>query len=186
MKKLNINLLKALVETDFSLLSPSKVSKRVDLRAVASIVASSKVGNKTVSLDLQELIKNLKQTVRLLQFVRSKDLNQIYICSSNKQHLNLLGSELDGFQKKGKVTVGSRLEKVYPVSNSSQLLLLLENTLGNKKRIFKKLFEDKIYLVNKVNSKIESNSWGTYKIYNDLQDFKKLIFLIAVLRQVLQ
>lgn len=186
MKKLNINLLKTIIETNFALLSSPKASKRVKLRAVELTVTSFNVLNKTVSLDLQELVKNLKQTIRLLQYVGSKEKNQIFICSSQKQYLDLLNIELGDFQRKGKVHVQGRLTKVDLISDSSQLLLFLEEPLGNKARTFGKLLEDRIYLVNKINSKIESQNWGTYKIYNDLQDFKKLIFLIVILRQVLE
>jgi hypothetical protein len=59
--------------------------------------------HKTASFDLQELIKSLKQTLRLVQFVNSKNENQILVCSSNKQSLKLLNFELESFEKKEKL-----------------------------------------------------------------------------------
>jgi ribosomal protein S2 len=58
--------------------------------------------HKTASFDLQELIKSLKQTLRLVQFV-NKNENQILVCSSNKQSLKLLNFELESFEKKEKL-----------------------------------------------------------------------------------
>jgi tRNA-binding EMAP/Myf-like protein len=83
------------------------------------------------------------------------------------------------------IEVKNRLTKTKLRGEFSQLLILLEEPLGNNSKVFKKLFEDKIYLINKINSKLEANNWYTYKIYNDLADFKKLLFLIVLLKQVL-
>jgi hypothetical protein len=181
MKKLNLNFLKILIETDFVISSFYK-----DLKRVRLTTSSFNSMHKTASFDLQELIKSLKQTLRLVQFVNSKNENQILVCSSNKQSLKLLNFELESFEKKGKVNIKSGLTKTVLLKNISQVLFLLEDPLLNKKRIFKKLFEDKIYLVNKINLKVEQNNWGAYKVNNDLNSFKKLIFLVVLLRQALK
>jgi ribosomal protein S2 len=123
--------------------------------------------HKTASFDLQELIKSLKQTLRLVQFV-SKNENQILVCSSNKQSLKLLNFEL-ALRKKGKVNIKSGLTKTV-LKNISQVLFLLEDPLLNKK--FSKAFEDKIYLVNKINLKVEQTIGVAYKVNNDLNSFK--------------
>jgi len=51
--------------------------------------------------------------------------------------------------------------------------------------VFKKLFEGSILIVNKINSKLESNNFGTYKIFNNMLDFKKLIFLVVLIDKIL-
>ena len=48
-------------------------------------------------------------------------------------------------------------------------------------KFLKRILHKDIFLVTKINSKLEKNNWGTYKIYNDLQNFKKFIFLVVVL-----
>ena len=184
MKKLNLNLLKTLVETDFTVVSLSKKLKTSKLSCFDSTISFSNSNDKIASLDLHELVKTLKQTLRLIQFINNKDKNQLLIHGSNKQYLNLLSLELSSFQKK--VTINERFTKTSNVDNISQLLLLLEDSLGNKKRILKKLFEDQIFLINKINSKVEINNWGTYKVNNELDDFKKLIFIIVLLKHVLK
>jgi hypothetical protein len=41
----------------------------------------------------------------------------------------------------------------------------------------KYLFEQDIFLITKINNCLENNNLTTYKIYNDLSDFKKIIFI---------
>jgi hypothetical protein len=73
MKKLNLNFLKTLIETDFALASLSKNLTKSDLHYTDSVTSSFRSESKMVSLDLQELIKSLKQTLRLIQFINSKE-----------------------------------------------------------------------------------------------------------------
>ena len=42
-------------------------------------------------------------------------------------------------------------------------------------RILKRLLSENIFLIQKINSKIEVNNWGVYKLYNDSFDFKKIV-----------
>ena len=44
------------------------------------------------------------------------------------------------------------------------------------------LFEKGFFLINRVNSSVEKNAFGTYKIFNDLDDLKKIIFLSCVIK----
>ena len=52
-------------------------------------------------------------------------------------------------------------------------------------KVFKKLFEKNILIVNKINSILEQNNYGTYKIHNEIIDFKKLIFVIVLIKQII-
>jgi hypothetical protein len=65
------------------------------------------------------------------------------------------------------------------------MLMLLNEPINNKETAFKRLFDKNIFLVNKINSRLEKNNWGTYKIFNELNDFKKIIFLLIVIHQTL-
>jgi hypothetical protein len=186
MKNININLLKALVDTDFPVLLSSKTNnKRANSQPTSMALNTSERFSGAVSLDILTLIKSLKQTIRLFQFVKNDSKNCLQICTTNRQYLNLLNEYISKESFNNKATVKSVLTKNSLQQNASQLLLLLDEPLGNNNKIFKRLAEDKVYLISKINSKFEKNSWGTYKIYNDLSDFKKLIFLITLLRQTL-
>lgn len=186
MKKLNLNFLKTLIETDFALISSSKNFRASNLHDTDSILGSKNGKNKIVSLNLQELVKSLKQTLRLIQFINSKHKSQVSISTSNKQHLTLLSSELENFQKKGKVRIEEKLGKTKAIESVVQLLLVLEDFTGDKKKIIKRFLEDKIYLVNKIDSQIEVKNQGVYKIRNSLNDFKKIVFLTVLLQEALK
>ena len=67
----------------------------------------------------------------------------------------------------------------------NQLLLLLTYPLKNNTKLLKKIVQSNIFLINKINTKLEQNDWGSYKIYNDLNDFKKFIFLVILLDIIL-
>ena len=67
-----------------------------------------------------------------------------------------------------------------------QLLILLNFSLNNKETFLKRLFDKNIFLISKINSKLEKNNWGTYKIYNDLTDIKKIIFLLVIISSILE
>jgi hypothetical protein len=54
-----------------------------------------------------------------------------------------------------------------------------------KFQLLKKLFDKKIFLINKMNTKTEQNNWGSYKIYNEVDDFKKFIFFLALIQLTL-
>jgi hypothetical protein len=60
-------------------------------------------------------------------------------------------------------------------------VLVLFDYINNNPLILKKLFDKNIFLINKINTKFEQNNWGTYKIFNELDDFKKFIFFIVLI-----
>ena len=71
-------------------------------------------------------------------------------------------------------------------NTSTQMLLSFEQDYSiNNTKALKRLLSDNIFLIQKINAKRELNNWGTYKIFNDLFDFKKIIFLIILLEQSL-
>jgi hypothetical protein len=70
-------------------------------------------------------------------------------------------------------------------SNLENQFLILFDYINNNSLLLKKLFDKNIYLVNKVNTKFEQNNWGTYKIFNELDDFKKFLFFIVLIELTL-
>jgi hypothetical protein len=65
-----------------------------------------------------------------------------------------------------------------PKKSKTALFLLLGTTKINSSMLFEKGF----FLINRVNSSVEKNAFGTYKIFNDLDDLKKIIFLSCVIK----
>jgi hypothetical protein len=179
--KINTNLFKNIIETDFLLVS-GKLKK--NLRYLKSGVISSSDKNVTYSLEIFELIKSIKQLVRLIQFLKNQSNSNLFICSSNKQVIGLINSLLQENPSLLSINVLLGLTKIKGNLKVEQALLLLDEPLVQHNKIFKKLFEENILLVSKINSKTEANNYGTYKMYNDISDFKKLVFLILLINQV--
>lgn len=182
--KINNQFIKLLLATDFLSLQSSR--NFLKSKNVHSAYTVSKDSELNVSLNVVELIKSLKQIIRLLQFIKSQKNKQLTICTSNKQLQTIFSLYFSKLPINKTITVTKTLSRVHASLNVTQALLLLEEPLYNNKRVFKKLFEENVFLLSKLNSKTEQNNWGTYKVYNDLYDFKKVVFLIALLNQTLK
>jgi hypothetical protein len=187
MKKLNTDLLKILIETDFGLLFSSKnLDKNFQLRSTDNVLKSSIKENNAVSLDILVLIKCLKQIIRFLQFIKKKKLKLLHICISNVQYLNFLNLYFKKVAIQNILSIKGDLRSVNARKNFSQFVLLLDEApLLNNEKFLKKIMEDKIYLAYKINSKTEFYHGGTYKMYNNFSDFKKIVFLLVLLREIL-
>lgn len=181
--KLNENLIKLLISTDLLMLDSYNKSKKLSYINNSISLNSNKIH--TVSLNPLELIKSLKQFIRVLQFLKSQKSKCLHLGTSNKQILELLTLYFKDLPLETKIKVRSSLRKTKYDLNSTNILLLIEEPLNNNKNIFKRLLEENILIINKINTKVEVNNWGTYKIYNDIADFKKLVFIIALINQSL-
>ena len=53
-------------------------------------------------------------------------------------------------------------------------------------RIFLNFLRNNIFFVNKINAKKEKNQFGNYKISNEINDIKKVIFLFVLISQIFQ
>jgi hypothetical protein len=179
-KKNNNLLLKSLIESDFLLLNQKPINSS------RSVGATKRTKTDSLSfLDPIESTKTTKQLIRLLQFLKKQKSNFLHIVVNNKQHLDLLNT----FFETSKINVPILIKESLPTNilpiNTLQMLMFLNEPINNKETIFKRLFDKNIFLVNKINSKLEKNNWGTYKIFNELNDFKKIIFLLIVIHQTL-
>ena len=173
-------LLKSLIDSDFLFLD--QTSKK-QFRSLKSL---SRVDSLTIkSLDPLEVIKSVKQFIRILQFLKKQQKSFLHLWIENKQHLDLVDSFLKSSNLSIPTSIKVTLSKESIPFDVTQMLLVLNQPLNNNKTLFKRLFDKNIFIVNKVNSRLEKNNWGTYKIYNDLNDFKKIIFLLVILDQIL-
>ena len=183
-KKVNTILFKNLLETEFLLLS-SQINSNA--RKFDLAVDLNRLDNKTtLSLDIFELAKTLKQLVRILQFLVKLRRKKLSICSSTKYTVSFLELYRKEFILNNIVQLESESSRIKKYSKGVQGLILIEEPLKNKISAFKKFIEQDIFLINKINSIPEYDHSGTYKIYNDVSDFKKLAFLIALINNVLK
>jgi len=177
--KINIKLLKSIIETDFLLVSGRLKQKNCYLKS-GVLLGDRKKNKVTYSLEVFELIKSIKQLVRLIKFLKSSTKSNLYICSSNNQFMSLITNFLKENPSLVSIKLLSNLAKIKGSLDMTQTLLALDNSLFESNKMIKRLFEENISLIYKINSKKEL-SHGVYKMFNDVSNFKKLIFLITVI-----
>ena len=181
-KKISTKLLKSIIETDFLLFAGPENMTLKSLKSFNNL----KLGKDTIyTLEIFELVKTLKQFVRFLLFLNRHDSKCLHICSSSKQTLAFLNKYVEENSLTDLITTQNNFTKIKSGAAKIETLLLLEEPLKAHQNIFKKLFEERIFIVNKINSKVEPNNFGTYKIFNNMLDFKKLIFLIVLIDKIL-
>lgn len=168
-----------MIDSDF-LLMDQNVSKNL---RYYNLNFNSKLFS-VVALDLFVLVKSMKQLIRLLHFLKIQKKKKLHLGVGNKQYLNLINTYILNDQQSHLVLATSFLSKTNVSGDVCQSVLFLGHSLKNDKMNFKRLFDKNIYLINKVNSKLESNNWGTYKIYNDLIDFKKIVFFMVLINKI--
>ena len=169
-------LLTSLINSDFLLLDQPSTK---NLRHI-----KSRVHYKTLnlsSLDLFETVKSVKQLIRSLAFLSKSEQRFLHIWVEDKQYIRILNLFFDNNLSNLKFFVKGALTQTQCQKTVNQLLLLLSTPLKSDAKLLKRIFQKDIFLVTKINSKLEKKNWGTYKIYNDLQNFKKFIFLIVIL-----
>jgi hypothetical protein len=179
--KLNTVLFKSIISSEFLILSGT--SRQACLKSSRIIRNQSGVKSE-LGLDLFELVKSVKQFVRVLQFLKKNCKGELIICSSNidtLELLNLYRSEFTGFKR---VRTELDCKRSFGLTRKHRSLLLLEDSLSNQATL-SKLFEEKILLINKLNSVLEVQNHSTYKIFNDVSNFKKLAFLACLIESVL-
>jgi hypothetical protein len=174
--------LKSLIESDFLFLEQKA---RPQLKVLNSFSKINKNSGWTF-IDPVETTKNLKQLIRTLRFLKNQDSNFLHCLVENKQYLDIIQTFLQSVSLATPVSVKDTLPTKNLSQNTLQVLILLNFSLNNKETFLKRLFDKNIFLINKINAKIEKNNWGTYKIYNDLTDVKKIIFLLVIISNILE
>jgi len=181
LKKINLSFYKSLINSDFSLLTSTKTSNSPYISASTTLLNSKQEFS---TLDIEQLLKSCKQFIRILQFVKKTKPSKLILKIFNKQHFFLVVE----FTKK--YPISFPLEIVFfstkTAFKSSDLTfhLLLESS-DSKALNLKQGLNSNLFLFQKINSKIEIQQAGTYKVYNDLFDFKKVIFILILLDLIL-
>lgn len=181
-KNINLNLYKSLLESDFILLNNALSKNNGYLYNETTLTTNQQIS----ALDVLQVLKSVKQMIRLIQFLKSQKNPCLHIIVENKQHFFLLKQYFIDNPSKFPINLHNSLLLKKKNNTSTQMLLSFEQEYSiNNTKALKRLLSDNIFLIQKINAKMEFNNWGTYKIFNDLFDFKKIIFLIILLEQSL-
>lgn len=179
-KKLKYLLLKGIVDADFLFLNRNRNKQ---LSYLKSNLQNKKIN--ILSLNLFETLKSLKQLIRSLKFLSTSKNKILHIWLKNKQYLYLLDILINQINWNTELSIKNSLVRKSLYRLKMQSLFLLDVPLKNNKKNIKRIFNENIFLINKINLKLEKNNWGSYKIYNNLENFKKFLFLFIVMDLVL-
>ena len=168
-------LLKSIIQSDFLFLDKKlKRSNRF-------LSGSTKLKLDSISyLNSIETLKTIKQFLRILQFLSSRDRKIIHIVLKNRQFVKI--AEMALVSKNSDISYVVKDSVDLKNSEVEDQLLILFDHINNNSLLLKKLFDKNIFLINKINTKIEKNNWGSYKIFNELDDFKKFIFFLVLIQ----
>lgn len=178
-KRVNTILFKNLLETEFLILS-----SRVDNNAPKfnSGVGVNRLDCKAaLALDVFELVKSLKQLVRLLQFLVKQEIKRLSLCIPNRYILSFFELHRKERFLNDLVQLENDSSRIKKHCGGVHLLILVEEFLKSNIAAFQKFLEKDIFLINKINSFLESSHGGTYKVYNEVSGFKKLGFFMALI-----
>ena len=157
----NTNFVKELIDSDFLIVNKKKSYE---------------------ILNLMESNKELKQFIRLLQFL-IETKSPLYIIVENKHSATFINKFFDTFSSKVEIIVQIGINKK---TEKSGLVLVLEESSSSKNEIlFKKLCRNNFFLVSKINCIVENEFLGFYKIFNEVNDIKKLVFILTLIRNIL-
>jgi hypothetical protein len=172
-----------LILFDFILLSSS--NKKISSFFVEKYIFSKK--NYLVRLVLFDLLKSFKRFIRIFQFIQKFSKQQqlkslLYIWLKESQNVIVLNMLF----RKYKLPITLKVETFFPHKKNDFLdfnnILIFDQKMSNNK--YKNLFFKDYYLIQQINVFEEKSNWGSYKIFNSLTDFKKLIFIGLLLIQI--
>jgi hypothetical protein len=133
--------------------------------------------------DLLALNKELKQLVRLLQNLRAVGGRPYIHIWVENQLLVLLLTKIFG-TKNTALNIFITTEAPGFCKGPSLVLILGVPYLKFNNSLVKKIFSSKNFLVVRINSVLETNSFFTYKTLNFLSDIKKFVFLSILIKKI--
>lgn len=191
--KFNFSIFKLMEHSEFSFLKTENFKKN-DLIYINSFIKLN-FNEKNFSffiLNFLHLIKGLKQYIRIIKFLSLKKKKHIYL-TSEFNHFFFIKLLLSKLFKSNVVTLQSEKQsKVNFVkikkdhNNYYKFLLLLNLSLNSSKNNLDKLVSNNLFLIDEVNSKLKTKNDSFYKIFNEVSDFKKIIFLLLLLEKYLK
>lgn len=123
-------------------------------------------------------LKNLKQFIRLIQFIEKNGM--LTFSTKNRQLRSILNKTGVNFEYQIDDLISRNKNRP-----NVELLLLIDGTEGyTEKQLFSVLMKEKRFLVQTINLIHNSRNLNFYKIYNNLNKLKKIIFLICLIQQI--
>lgn len=185
----NKNLIKSLIQSDFLFIEKKKEKKNNRFENFQSSFLKSY----SISfLEPFEILKSLKQIIRVFNFAKRNTKSKIglhfFLEEENALIFQLLKQYLNNELVNSKLYFDIKFEtsnfKLSKKKKDFQINFILDKKILNDKNFIKKQFYKNNFLFFKVNSAIDKTQ-NSYKIQNNFDDYKKILFFIGFLRQTL-
>ncbi len=189
-KVLNQNLIKSLITSDFLIVEQKKL-KQQNFR-YKRLTLLSKSQENFFSLDPFEVLTGFKQLIRIFQFLKKssslkKELH-FFLDENNTTMSSLVKTVLQNKSIKSIVSfsLNSNTHNLPKNFNSKtpRMGFLLDNCISKDKNFFRKQLNKNLFLLFQIYSNPQT-LLNTYKIPNILSDYKKILFFLGFLRQIL-
>ena len=174
------------------------MNKNKYINTIKTLISSNllffKTSTKTKSffnlnyLDPLQFIKNLKQLIRILQFLKNQINPRLYLQSDNFLFDEILSSILFENRKTNIYFMDvflktSTKENKLSRSKKKTSLFLYLNKSTFTPNYFRLLFQKGFILNQSINTNFSRNSLGFYKCYADINDLKTNFFFILLLKK---
>lgn len=136
-------------------------------------------------LNIFRLNRSLKQYIRLLQFLTENKPFLIYILCEDNYYLSLTKKLIKNLRLQKYFYISSR----YPQHGGDPTKLKFVFFLGDiqtSSNFLFKLDREETYLMMKYNLNVEKKLFGIYKIQNKLDDYKKLVLLLIIIKKIIK
>lgn len=132
-----------------------------------------------ILLNASILLQSIKQIIRLLQYNLKYYKNFLQVITSNNLHNQIIEhvSKVYG-TKDSKINARSALNNKL---NSKVVTYIGDDVIHNLNYLMHKTFNSNINSIVLINSTFNKNISGNYKMFTDVNNYKKLLFLVMVI-----
>lgn len=169
-----------ILNSDFSII---KVNKKTSFQNKSQTRLKLQYGSHFDALDLLVLQQSLKQFIKSLRFLSKSSLRSNITFYTNNLIVQDLVGKLFKNCLQGQILVENsfkNIKKKFPWER--KLIIILNVKLMAP--ILSQFLKHDIFLLYKINSTKETKQLGIYKIFNQLNELKKMLFFLILIRRV--
>lgn len=179
MEKIFVNkLFKTLIDFNFFFFEKKILKNK---RIINKIHQAKILKQSYALLEPAEIIKSLKQTLRFLHYLNKQQNKKLNICFKNVYFFRWFQFLL----KKNNINRINLTKNLFLKSSKDlNVIFSIGFNYNNYRftRIIKKLFSEKYFLINRIDSNVFKNDLGIYRFFNDINSWKKVLLLFIFIK----
>jgi hypothetical protein len=182
MKKKNTKhlLLNSLINTDFFILKNNYFFKNFNLFNLLKLQKKAFLH----LLNPLELIINFKQFIRIIYFFKKQNSSIFNFFVQENHEQTIIHNFINLNKVNLKYKVFFKFLVLKKEKKTSQFLIFLKENFYKQQRFSQTILNKKVYFVQEINTNVTKNNLGSYKMFNKILDYKKLILLLVFIQQV--